>query len=397
MIDWSALPPAVWELIRLGISLGLIFGFLVVSVLLLIYMERKVAAFMQDRLGPYHTGKWGLLQSVADALKLLVKEDFQPASVDPFLFFAAPAMFFGTVAAATVVIPFDKDLVAANLNVGLVYVIAMGTLGFLGVIMAGWSSNNKYSLIGCFRACAQMVSYEIPMLLAVVTPVMLAGSLSLTEIVQAQTPIWFVLVLPVGFLTYFICALAETNRNPFDLPEAESELVAGFLTEYSGIRWAMFFLGEYGNMIIVSSIATTLFLGGWQGPFLPGVVWFLIKIYFLLFVFMWIRSTLPRLRADQLMEFAWKILIPVALVNIAVVGVVVVLLPDVYLIPLAVVNWLWLFGMILLGPRALQRTLRLNAEEIRQRTRLRESGGKPVAPPELVKVPSQATANRVGR
>lgn len=392
-----ALPAFVWESIRLVITLILIFGFLTMSVLLLIYLERKVAAFMQDRLGPYHTGKWGLLQSLADAMKLLAKEDFRPASVDRFMFFIAPVIFFGPVAAAFVTLPFSEMLVAADLNVGLVFVMAMGTVGFLGVIAAGWGSNNKYSLVGCFRACAQMISYEIPMLIAVVGPVMLAGSLSLNDIARAQSPYWFVLLQPVAFATYFVCALAETNRNPFDLPEAESELVAGFLTEYSGIRWAMFFLGEYGNMIIVSAIATTLFLGGWQGPILPGVIWFLIKVYFLLFVFMWIRATLPRLRADQLMEFSWKVLIPIALVNMAVVGLVVLLLPDAYEAPLAAVNWLMLILLIGLGPRVLARILRESANSAKRRIESESGERMPSVPSELGRVPQRAATDGLGR
>lgn len=365
----SSLSPLLLELIRLVISLLLTFGFVTLSVLFLIYAERKIAAFMQDRLGPFHTGKWGILQSFADAIKLLAKEDFQPAAVDRLIFFAAPVIFFGPVMAAFVTLPFSETLLAADLNVGLVFVAAMGTLGFLGVIAAGWGSNNKYSVVGCFRACAQMISYEIPMLLAVVGPVMLAASLSLNTIVKQQSSYWFVLIQPLAFAIYFVSALAETNRNPFDLPEAESELVAGFLTEYSGIRWAMFFLGEYGNMIVASAVATTLFLGGWQGPFLPGIIWFLVKVYSLLFVFIWIRATLPRLRADQLMELSWKVLIPLAVVNIAVVGVIVLVLPNLYPVPLALINWLILVGAITLGSGAFRARL---SESARMRRWLTE-------------------------
>lgn len=397
MTELFGLLPFVGELIRLAIALILVFVFLPVNVLLLVYLERKVAAFMQDRLGPYHTGKWGLLQSLADAIKLLAKEDFQPAAVDRVLFFIAPIAFFSPVAAAFIPLPFDERLTIADLNVGLVFVMALGTTGFIGVIAAGWSSNNKYSLLGCFRACAQMISYEIPMILAVVGPVMLASSLSLSGIVSAQGSYWFALVQPLAFAVYFTCALAETNRNPFDLPEAESELVAGFLTEYSGIRWAMFFLGEYGNMIVVSAIATTLFLGGWQGPLLPGLLWFIIKVYFLLFVFIWIRATLPRLRADQLMELSWKVLIPLTLANIFVVGTVVVLLPNGFEAPLAIVNWLMLGALIVVGPRILARKLASHSSKVRSRMGFDVDPRKPALPPGPARATSPTATDGSGR
>ncbi|MCL5961588.1 MAG: NADH-quinone oxidoreductase subunit H, partial [Chloroflexi bacterium] len=252
-------------------------------------------------------------------------------------------------------------------------------IGVVGVIAAGLSSNNKYSLLGAFRAAAQMVSYEIPMILALISGAMLAGTLSLGGIVRAQEHFWLVLLQPLGFAIYFVCALAETNRNPFDLPEAESELVAGYLTEYSGIRWAMFFLGEYGNMIIVSAIATTLFLGGWQGPILPGVIWFLGKTYLLLFVFIWLRSTLPRLRADQLMEFCWKGLIPLALFNVAISALIVLLLPGNYILPLTAVNWVLLAVLILFGRRLVYRSIGFNRSERMARPQLppRRIAGSP--------------------
>ena len=350
-------PAMLWELARLVGALLVLLGFISVSALILVYAERKIAAFMQDRVGPLHVGKWGLLQSIADAMKLLAKEDFVPPQGDRWMFLLAPMAFLAPVVASFALIPFSPLLTAADINVALVFIPALGSVGVIGIITAGWSSNNKYSLLGAFRAAAQIVSYEIPMILALVSGVMLAGSLSMSAVARAQESYWLVLVQPLGFAIYFVCALAETNRNPFDLPEAESEIVAGYLTEYSGIRWAMFFLGEYGNMIIVSAIATTLFLGGWQGPILPGAIWFLGKMYFLLFVFIWIRSTLPRLRADQLMELCWKGLIPLALFNVALTALIVLALPGTYLLPLATVNWLLTAALVLIGPRIASRAV----------------------------------------
>ncbi|MBI2848569.1 MAG: NADH-quinone oxidoreductase subunit NuoH [Chloroflexi bacterium] len=345
------------DALRLLISLLLTLGFLIASVLILIYIERKVAAFIQDRLGPYHTGKWGILQSIADALKLFLKEDIVPEQADRLVFTLAPVIFFAPVLGAFVVLPFAESLVAADLQIGVLYVIALGTFGVLGVIAAGWGSNNKYSVLGAFRSAAQLISYEIPMILATMGVIMISGSLSLSSIVLAQQPYWYILLQPLGFFVFLICGLAETNRNPFDLPEAESELVAGFLTEFSGIRWALFFLGEYGNMIIVSAMAAVLFLGGWQGPVLPGILWFLLKVYFLLLVFIWFRATFPRLRADQLMSFSWKVLIPITLANIALTGLMLLLFPGNLLLPAGVVNWLVLVGILLSSPAIFKRAV----------------------------------------
>lgn len=334
------------EPVRVVLALLLTFGFLIGSMLILLYLERKIAAFIQDRHGPHHVGKWGLLQAVADTFKLLLKEDVISANVDRRVFIMAPVVFFSPVIAAFAVLPFSKDLTAINLNVGVIYLMALGSLDVLGLIMAGWSSNNKYSLIGGFRAAAQMISYELPLGLSFVVPVMLAGSLSLVDIVHAQDHYWFVLIQPLALVTMFTAGLAETNRNPFDLPEAESELVAGFMTEYSGLRWAMFFLGEYGNMIVVSSVAATMFFGGWHGWLLPGILWFLAKVYIFLCLFMWIRSTLPRLRADQLMSFGWKVLIPLTLVNLVVTSFVILLLPDAYQLPLGIISWALMLAFV---------------------------------------------------
>ena len=328
----------LWLIVSLVWSLLFLLG----SVLILIWAERKTLGFVQDRYGPHHTGKWGLLQSIADAVKMMTKEDVVPPQADKVIFWLAPIAFFAPVLAGFVVLPFSDIFVAADLNIGLIYPLALGSIGVVAIIAAGWSSNSKYSLMGAFRSAAQMISYEIPMVLSLVAVLLITNSFSLQSIVRQQEGMWYVLVLPFAFLTFFISGLAETNRAPFDFPETESELVAGFMTEFSGMRWAMFYLGEYGNMIIISGLTAALFLGGWQGPFAPilGVVWFIIKVYVILFLFLWIRATLPRIRIDQLMDFGWKWMIPLTLLNIAVVAVLSLAFPTGYLIPIGVVNWL---------------------------------------------------------
>src|SRR6266700_2621967 len=360
-----------WQFLQFLVAFLSIFGFVMTSAILLILAERKIMGWMQDRLGPIHTGPWGLLQTVADVGKLLLKEDIHAGQADKAVFTLAPSVFMAPVIAAFAVLPFSPyvGLPGTALATGIVYYVAMSSLDVIAVVMAGWGSNNKYSLIGGLRSAAQMISYELPLVLALVGVVMLTsvlanagiGTISIKGIIDYQsssvwpgkgipfwdfifqgfTPwAWFFLVQPLMFVIYYTCGLAETNRAPFDLPEAESELVAGYLTEYSGMRWAFFFLGEYGNMTIVSAIATTLFLGGWSGPGVAvltapgmafgwqllgnilGLVYFIIKVYLLCFVFIWVRSTMPRLRADQLMQFAWLILIPVTLGNILLTALV---------------------------------------------------------------------------
>jgi NADH-quinone oxidoreductase subunit H len=304
------------DLVRIILGVALILGFVQVNALMLVWLERKVAGHMQLRLGPMEVGPHGLLQTIADGVKLMAKELITPKLVDRPLFYLAPIIVFAPVLVAFVVVPFSKNLIVRDINVGVLLIFAFAALTTLSVLMAGWSANNKYALLGAARSVAQSVAYEVPMLLAVIPVVMMAGSLRLTDIVEAQSTLPFILLQPVAFLIYFIAGVAETNRAPFDLPEAESELVAGFHTEYSGMRFALFFLAEYSNMFIVAAIATSLFLGGWKGPVLPGVVWFLIKCYTLVFLLIWFRWTFPRVRFDQLMNFCWKILIPIALVNI---------------------------------------------------------------------------------
>lgn len=287
------------------------------------YAERKVIGHMQVRLGPVHVGPKGLLQPLADGLKLLAKEDMTPDMVDKPVFYVAPFLGMVPGLAAFAVIPFANNIVVADINIGVLYVLALSSLGVYGIIMAGWSSNSKYATLGSLRSSAQIISYETAMGLAILGPVILAGSLNLKEITEAQRGMWFMVPQFVAFVIYAITAVAETNRAPFDLAEGETEIVAGFHIEYSGMRFAMFFLGEYANMYVVACMCTVLFLGGYTGPLLPPIVWFLIKMLAFMFLFLWLRATLPRLRFDQLMHLGWKILIPIALANLLITSIVV--------------------------------------------------------------------------
>src|SRR6266704_1745204 len=419
-----------WQFLQFLIAFVSYFGFVMTSAIILILAERKVLGWMQDRFGPIHVGPWGLLQTVADVGKLLMKEDIRASKTDRAIFLLAPSVFLAPVIAAFAVLPFSPylNLPGTALATGIVYLVAMSSLDVIGVIMAGWGSNNKYSLMGGLRSAAQMISYELPLVLALAGVVMLTsvlagspgypgntgiGTISIKEVMTFQNT-WkdtgigildfifkgftpcalFILVQPLMLLIYYICGLAETNRAPFDLPEAESELVAGFLTEYSGIRWAMFFLGEYGNMTIVSAITTSLFLGGWSGPgvgFLTapgmafgwqlfgnilGVIYFVTKVYLLCVLFIWIRSTLPRLRADQLMQFAWLMLIPATLGNILLTGLLYLVVSGLglsnlaFLIVTGAINWLLLIGFIrLVGRATVATTRRAQAPAIRARAR----------------------------
>ena len=297
-----------------------VLAFVVVNALILTWAERKVAGHMQLRIGPKEVGPFGLIQPLADALKLLGKEILTPRNVERPLYFLAPVIVFIPVLVSFVVIPFDATLQVKDINVGILVILAFSSLSVLSILFAGWGSNNKYALIGAIRSIAQNIAYEIPLLLSLLPIVMMTNSLSLKTIVEAQHNIWFVCYQPLAFLIYFTAAVAETNRTPFDLPEAESELVAGYHTEYSGMRFALFFLAEYTNVFIVSAVATTFFLGGYQGPFLPGILWFLIKSYALVFVIMWLRWTYPRVRFDQLLNFSWKVLIPLTFINLLITG-----------------------------------------------------------------------------
>ena len=310
------------EVGRMIIGLVGVMALVAVNALFLIWMERKVSAHMQLRLGPMEVGPHGAIQTVADALKLMGKELIIPEEADRPIFRLAPIVVFLPVMLSFLVIPFSQSMIIKDMNVGIVLILAFATLSVLAILMAGWSSNNKYSVFGAIRSVAQNIAYEIPLLITVMSIILMAGSFKLTDIVAAQSGYWNILVQPLAFLLFITCATAETNRAPFDLPEAESELVAGFHTEYSGMRFAVFFLAEYTNMFIASAVATVLFLGGWHGPILPGVVWFLMKVYALIFLMMWFRWTFPRMRFDQLINFAWKILIPLAFANLLITALV---------------------------------------------------------------------------
>jgi len=319
----------VWPLIQIGLVVSLVAGWVAYAT----YLERKISAFMQARLGPMRVGPWGLLQPIADGLKLLVKEDFIPEKADRWIFFFAPYIAVASAFIVFSVVPFGPDwAVIADVNIGLLLVLAVSSVGVLALILAGWSSNSKYALLGGLRSSAQMVSYEVAMGLALIGGLMFARTLSLSGIVvaQASDSIWYVVYQPVGFMLFLISGIAENNRAPFDLPEAESELVAGFHTEYSGMRWSLFFMAEYAAMVGVSAVAATVYLGGWYFPGLHrledagyhnlyvilSLLTFLAKASAILYFYFWLRWTLPRFRYDQLMDIGWKWLIPSALINI---------------------------------------------------------------------------------
>ena len=314
----------------------------------MVLLERKVIAWAQSRLGPMRVGPYGILQPIADAVKLMIKEDITPVRADKWVFTAAPIISMVPALIVYAVIPFGPtiqlfgrpvSLYITDVNVGLLYIVSVSSVGVYGIILAGYASNSKYPLLASLRASAQLISYEVAVTLTLVSVILMARSLSMVSIVNAQynAGVWFAFVQPVAFVIFFIGGLAETNRAPFDLPEAEQELTGGFHTEYSGMRFALFFLAEYANMIVVSSVATTLFFGGWLRPFpnvaalhfldvVPSWMWFLVKSFVFLYVFIWVRATLPRYRYDQLMRIGWKLLIPLAIANLVVTGIVKVLI-----------------------------------------------------------------------
>ena len=321
----SFLPAWIAQIIQIVVSITVFILFGTIVVMSLVYLERRVIAFMQDRIGPNRVGPEGLLQPVADVLKLFSKEDIVPTNADPIVFKLSTILMVIASLLIYAVIPFGKGMIISDLNIGIIYFVAISSLTAVGMLMAGWGSNNKYALLGAMRAAAQVVSYEIPLVFSIIGVAMITGSLSTVSIVNAQAAWagwrWNIFLQPIGFLVYFISATAELNRTPFDLMEAESELVAGYHTEYSGVRFALFFLAEYLNAFAVAALGVTLFFGGWLGPILPPYVWFLLKTYLLFFVFYWMRGTLPRVRIDQLMNLAWKYLLPAALVNMVITGV----------------------------------------------------------------------------
>jgi NADH-quinone oxidoreductase subunit H len=302
-------------------------AFTLIMVMGVIYVERRGLGRMQSRLGPNRTGPFGLLQPVADAVKVLLKENIVPDNADKIVHWLAPVVAFAPVLMIFAVVPFQNGALLADLNIGILYVIAISSVATVGVFMAGWGSSNKYSLLGAMRNVAAVVSYEMPLVLAVVGVVLVAGSLSMNQIVLAQD-IPFILFQPLGFLIFFAAGCAEINRSPFDLMEADQELVAGFHTEYSGMKFAMFYLVEYAEAIAISAIITTLFLSGWKGPWLPPWLWFIVKVFIVFFVMVWTRSTFPRVRIDQLMALAWKFLFPLALINLFITAIQVLIWPD---------------------------------------------------------------------
>jgi NADH-quinone oxidoreductase subunit H len=333
-MDWISLivVPAIKSLLLVVVLLT---GFAYLS-----YFERKLVARFQVRYGPNRAGPFGFMQPIADALKMVFKEEIIPLHVDRLVYLLAPALAVIPALVIWAVIPVAGESVTlfgqtitpyvADVNVGLLYILAIASLGTYGIVLAGWSSNNKYSLLGGLRTSSQMLSYELPMGIALVSVVLIAGSLSLVDIVNAQKVLWFVVLQPIGFIIYFISGLAEAGRSPFDLPETENELVSGFATEYGGIKFALFFMGEYIHAITISALATTFFLGGWYGPFVErvpilGLAYFLIKVSAVIFLIVWVRASLPRVRYDQLMRFCWKFLLPLSLLNLAVTAVVVLL------------------------------------------------------------------------
>ena len=310
----------IYELIRIVFFFFIVMGLVAYMTL----MERRFLGFFQVRMGPNRVGPMGLLQPIADGVKLFFKEDLTLSHVHRFYFILAPVISLVSVLACFAVVPFSERLYVADLSLAVLYIMAFSSLGVYGVLLGGWSSNNKYSLLGGLRGAAQMISYEIPLALSLLGVIVLAGSLSLTDIVKAQEGMWFIVKQPLGFLLFLIAVSAETNRTPFDLIECENELVAGYQTEYSSMKFGLFYMAEYAHILLASCLVTLLFLGGWNGPLLPALVWFFLKLSAVFFVFIWVRATFPRVRYDQLMMFSWKVLTPLAFLNLLVTAVFVV-------------------------------------------------------------------------
>ena len=321
---YSFIWPTLWTIIKIvAIVLPVL-----LSVAYLTFFERKVIGAMQLRRGPNIVGPFGLLQPMADGLKLFLKETIIPSGANRVVFMIAPMVTFILALVAWAVIPFDEGMVLADINVGILYLFAISSLGVYGILMAGWASNSRYAFLGAIRSAAQMVSYEVSMGLIIITVLLCVGSLNLSDIVMAQKGMWFIFPLFPMAVIFFISTLAETNRHPFDMPEAEAELVAGYNVEYSAMGFALFFLGEYANMILMSAMTSILFLGGWLAPFgltfIPGPIWLAVKIAFCLFIFLWVRATFPRYRYDQLMRLGWKVFLPLSLAGVVIVAGVLV-------------------------------------------------------------------------
>ena len=307
---------------HIWIVLGVLFVMLNIAAGL-IWVERRLLALWQDRLGPNRAGPLGILIVLADTLKLFFKEDWIPPFADKWIFIFAPAIVVASVLMSVVIIPFAPGIVVADLNIGLLFFLAMSSLSVYSIVLGGWASNNKYALLGALRGASQMIAYEVFMGLSLMGVVMLTGSFNMGKIVEAQKDMWFIVTQPIGFVVFFIAGIAETHRLPFDIPEAESELIAGYHAEYSGMKFGMFFIGEYLGITLISAMTVTLFFGGWLGPgFLPPLVWFIIKTVLFICLFILLRASLPRPRYDQLMEYGWKILLPLVLANILITGAI---------------------------------------------------------------------------
>jgi NADH-quinone oxidoreductase subunit H len=324
----------IYFLIQTVVMILVVVGCLMLFVAYLTLLERKFLGYMQVRLGPNRVGYFGLLQPIADGIKSFLKEDIIPDNADKPVFVIAPMISFVTALSMFALIPFgdritvfgrEIKLVIADVDIGILYIFALGTLGEYGIVLGGWASGNKYGLLGALRAAAQMISYEVALGLIILGTIILAGSLRLTEIVEAQRGLWFIVYQPFAFLLYVVAGLAEINRTPFDMPESESELASGYNIEYSSMKFALFMIAEYIHLVIVAALSTTLFLGGWLGPWLPGPVWFFIKVMAMIFLFIWIRGTYPRMRYDHIMKFGWKFLFPAAILNVVITALVVAL------------------------------------------------------------------------
>jgi NADH-quinone oxidoreductase subunit H len=340
--DWPGNFWAHWAIFAV-----IIIVFVLLMFMVFVWFERRAMGIMQARLGPNRAGPFGIFQPAADGLKVLLKEDIVPAKGDKVVHWLAPVVAVVPVLMVFAVVPFQGGALLADLNIGVLYIVAISSVATVGVFMAGWASNNKYSLLGAMRQVAAVVSYEIPVVLSLVGVILLAGSLSLQQIVLAQD-IPFILLQPLGFLLFFIGALAEINRAPFDLMEADSEIVAGFHIEYSGMKFALFYLVEYGEALAISAIVATLFLSGWRGPVLPPWLWFLVKVGLVFFVIVWVRTTVPRVRIDQLMALAWKFLFPLALINLLITAVEILVWPEVSLWVMVPINIAVMIVLVLL-------------------------------------------------
>lgn len=352
-----------WGII-IDTGLRIIIGFLIAVAVVMIsavvfpFSMRRLWGFMGDRLGPNRVGPQGFFQPLADGLKLFIKEDITPSQANWLLFLVAPAIALITPTLMQVVIPFGENFTIADLNIGLIYIVAVGSFGVTGLLLGGWASNNKYSLLGGLRSAAQMISYEIPLIITIIVVAVMTGSLSLNSVVNAQGTVWFGAVQPMAFFIYIIAGLAEMNRTPFDLPEAESELVSGYMTEYGGMRFAFYAaLIEWGNATVWAMVGSTLFLGGYRGPFGNSPLWLALKVMIMVFVIIWFFSTFPRLQVDQLMSFAWKIMIPLSLFNLLITGLFLSVMPENAYWVIAAISWVSLLAFIFLFPHFLRGNL----------------------------------------